>query len=137
MSGSGGRHAFILVDDNRVDLMVTSRMLQFGGLAREGVRTYADPLEALAEMKAGAEGAGGPVIVLLDIQMPRMDGFAFLDEVCRWPEEVRGRYRIYMLSSTLDADDRRRVEEHHCALGLLSKPIDLDRLRAALGETEG
>lgn len=137
MSGAEGRYAFILVDDNRVDLLVTARMLQFGGLAREGVRTYADPLEALAEMKAGAVAAGAPVIVLLDIQMPRMDGFAFLDEVCRWPEEVKGQYRIYMLSSTLDANDRRRVEDHHCALGLLSKPIDLDRLRAALDTQEG
>lgn len=118
---------FILIDDNRLDLMVTGKLLEIAGLAGE-TRRFVDPEEALLALPDLFPDAP-VVIVLLDIQMPRINGFDLLDRLMTWSDHARARFRVLMLSSTLAEEDLLRVEAHPLALGLLCKPLDLEELR--------
>jgi len=130
MNNNLPKYAVILVDDNRLDLLVASRLIELAGLASQ-VTTYPDPKEALRNMLE-AEPSTEQSIVLLDIQMPGLDGFACMDQMLGWPEERRNRYHVYLLSSTLAEQDIQRARAHPLAKGLLSKPLDIGQLKDVL-----
>lgn len=132
MTTNPRKYDIVLVDDNRLDLMVASRLIDLAGLASK-VTTYHDPKDALSQMLT-AEPVAGRIIVLLDIQMPGLDGFAFMDQVLNWPAERRNQYHIYLLSSTLAEQDIQRADAHPLANGLLSKPLDAQHLKELLAE---
>lgn len=118
---------FVHIDDNRLDLMVSGKLLEISGLAG-ALHSFVDPEEAL-RMLPGLFADEPLVLVLLDIQMPKVNGFELLDRMQAWPEEERSRFKVLMLSSTLAEEDVQRVEAHPLALGLLSKPLDISMLR--------
>jgi CheY-like chemotaxis protein len=82
-----------------------------------------DGREALERLRAGR----GPVLMLLDLQMPVMDGDALLAEVSRHPPERP--LRIIVLSANLDVQRRRSYGQVGAAL---NKPVLPDRLHAAV-----
>ena len=82
-----------------------------------------DGREALKRLRAGR----GPVLMLLDLQMPVMDGDALLAEVSRHPPERP--LRIIVLSANRDVQRRRSYGHVGAAL---NKPVLPDRLHAAV-----
>ena len=122
MSG-GGRDvgAHVLVVEDEADLR--SALVEL--LTIWGYRVFAarNGLEALERLRAGQE----PVLMLLDLQMPVMDGDALLDEVSRHPPECR--LRIIVLSANLDVQ-RREAHDHVAAA--FNKPVLAERLHRAV-----
>jgi class 3 adenylate cyclase len=118
---TGARGEILVVDDDPLNRAILQR-----GLEREGhgVATAEDGVEALAAMRAGEID-----LVLLDIVMPRMDGFAVLEEMKGDPA-LRG-IPVIMISAV---DDHKSVircieagaEDH------LPKPFDPVLLRARI-----
>jgi len=75
-----------------------------------------------------------PDLILMDIQMPVMDGYAATTHIRQW-EASSGRARIPIIALTADAFEEDR--QHCFAVGMddfLTKPIALDALRAALNK---
>lgn len=67
-------------------------------------------------------------LVLLDINMPRMDGFEFLDHFHRLPDEHQGPARIFMLSSSPLATDRERALGYERVHDFIIKPLRDDSM---------
>jgi class 3 adenylate cyclase len=118
---SGGRGEILVVDDDPQNRAILRR-----GLEREGhsVATAEDGLEALAAMRAGQVD-----LVLLDIVMPRLDGFGVLDEM-RGDPALRD-IPVIMISAVDDHESVIRcieagAEDH------LPKPFDPVLLRARI-----
>jgi CheY-like chemotaxis protein len=115
----------LVVDDERVvrDLM---RAVLVG--AGHDVLEAHDGEEALACI----EEAPLPDVILLDLMMPRMDGWRFLEEL-----RVRGlrrQTRVVIVSALSDEDTRSRSAQHGVR-NLLAKPFDTDVLLAAVDES--
>jgi two-component system response regulator MprA len=103
----------LVVDDDRSILETMSDLLRGEGYA---VVTAADGLEALAEMTRS------PVaFILLDMRMPRMDGWQFTNAV-----RERG-WRVPIIVMTAASDARRWAQEIH-ADAYIAKPFDVERL---------
>jgi CheY-like chemotaxis protein len=114
----------LLIDDNDADLLYTRIVLERAGLAQ---RVIAE--ESAARALALLEGPEPPPVdlILLDINMPGMDGFDFLQAYMHLPAQRRR--AVVMLTSSPDPDDRQRAEAFDCVKGYLIKPLDLAQAR--------
>jgi CheY-like chemotaxis protein len=111
----------LMVDDNENDLLFTRIALQRSGVDYE-VQAFERARDALALLSARPDH--GIDLILLDINMPVMDGFAFLQAFEALPAGHRARTVVVMLSSSSDPADHGRAAGHACVRGFLSKPLD-------------
>ena len=129
---------FWLVDDNEIDRVVNGRLVE--AAMRASVRKFKDGptfLEALMadsgveenDVRPGSALAEGRLVVLLDILMPGMDGFAVLERMEFLPASAMSGLTVFMLSATLDREDLERAEGHPIVEALLPKPLDVHQLR--------
>jgi CheY-like chemotaxis protein len=64
-----------------------------------------------------------PALVLLDINMPGLNGFDVLDALAGLPDEHRRSTRVVMLTSSLRSEDRERARRSPLVVGYESKPL--------------
>lgn len=69
-----------------------------------------------------------PDIILLDIEMPILDGWAFMEEMARLKPEIKSEIKIYISSSSIAIEDKERAKKNSCILGYMCKPVTLDDL---------
>jgi CheY-like chemotaxis protein len=111
----------MMVDDNDNDLLFTRLTLQRCGVPCEAIAfTHA---QAALDHLRDTPGHGVD-LVLLDINMPVMNGFDFLEAFEQLPPASRQGTVVAMLSSSSDPGDRRRAEGFACVRGYLTKPLD-------------
>ena len=110
-----------MVDDNDNDLLFTRLMLERSGCGFD-VIGFERAAEALAYLRDTP--AHGVSIILLDINMPVMNGFDFLQAFEALEPAARGSTVVLMLSSSSDPADRDRAARHASVRGYLTKPLD-------------
>lgn len=69
-----------------------------------------------------------PDIILLDIEMPILDGWGFMDEIAILKSRINTQIRIYISSSSIAIEDKERAKNNTSILGYLCKPISMDDL---------
>lgn len=122
------KYRFLVVDDNKIDQLVSRQLLKtrFGITDVNQASNGNEALEWLTNHAKDKDCAG--VVVLLDIKMPEMDGFTFLEAFDKLDNEVKNQTQIIMVSSTLDPDDIERAEQHKQVKRLLTKPLPIAEL---------
>ena len=71
-------------------------------------------------------------ILLLDINMPTMSGWEFLDEFDNFSDIIKKQFRIYMLSSSVDPSDIERAKLNPLVADFIEKPLNKDALERIL-----
>jgi CheY-like chemotaxis protein len=123
---------FHLVDDNDIDMAVNNKLLQIADIS-EHIHSYSGAMQFVDEINGHrAEFSEGDHVVLLDIMMPKMNGFECLDELEKMPEEIKSHLKVYMLSSSIDRNDIRRAEGYTLVHKVLEKPLDIYLLKKSL-----
>jgi CheY-like chemotaxis protein len=118
----------MVVDDNQIDLYIAEMVMATTGFA-EKVICVGSAKEALEYLKPLYENPEElPDLIFLDINMPEMTGFDFLNEYQHLPENVRKKCIIMMLTTSLDEDDRTQAERNQFVRKFLNKPLDRDKL---------
>ena len=116
----------MLVDDSEADLLYTQIVLERCGLPIEALAFE----EARQALRALADGSAGHVdVVLLDINMPGMNGFEFLDAYERLSEPQRRGAVVVMLTSSPTPADRERALRYPSVKGYVVKPLDVESAR--------
>lgn len=117
----------MVVDDNDADLVYTEVVLRGRGIARQ-VSCFDTAAAALSRLADG--GQPQVSLVLLDLNMPEMDGFAFLRA---YEGQQRARtVPVVMLTSSPESSDRLRCTAHACVQGYVVKPLSDDDARRLL-----
>ena len=126
-------YKILIIDDNIIDQIVTKKLLQKNLNLTESyaVSSGKDGITWLENSNIGPEDK---LIILLDIKMPEMDGFAFLEEFEKLDKKNSNQIMIFMLSSTLDPKDKTRAENNIFVKKLLSKPLSTEEFSLLLME---
>jgi CheY-like chemotaxis protein len=122
-------HSILLVEDNEDDIDLTLHALNRSHLAND-VIVARDGREALDYLRNARQREGGlPVLVLLDLRLPIIDGLQVLRTI-RATEETRDLPVIIMTSSLDEAD--RLQSQLYGASAFMIKPGDYDQLTSAV-----
>lgn len=113
----------LLIDDSSVDNFINKAILSKEKCISEITIKSSGPdaLEYLEHILEVAESF--PDLIFLDIRMPRMNGFEFLEEYQRFPEKLKVHCKIYILSSSLDPLDAEKSKKYTMVKGHLVKPL--------------
>ena len=118
-----------IIDDDQVYVFGLKKLIEFSNFCKnvmvfangeEGLK-YLTPLVANAEML--------PDVILLDINMPVMDGWEFLEEFIKIKHKLAKNITIYMVSSSIQQSDIDRAKACTEVSDYIVKPIKLDDLK--------
>jgi len=118
----------MIIDDNNVDLYITSRMISKNNFGKN-ILLYTSAEEALRYLKEHRDNkAMLPEVIFVDIYMPLMSGFEFLEEYNKFDASLKNEIRTYIVSSTIDKQDIARSDENKNVVCFQVKPITKDFL---------
>ncbi len=85
-------------------------------------------LQAELALKSIAENAPLPDYIFLDINMPVMDGWEFMDELSQMTNSNFSNLHIHILTSSLDPSDFSKAKLSPLIKGLISKPLEIEKV---------
>lgn len=112
----------LIVDDDKMILYFHKIVVEESGLSTEP-RLLTDGREAL-DYILREDAPGKRYCILLDINMPGMNGWEFLDAVKSLP--VSERIFVVMITSSIDTADRKKAATYAMMFDYLEKPVSLE-----------
>ncbi|MEM6342889.1 MAG: response regulator [Bacteroidota bacterium] len=123
-------YTLALIDDEPIYQLILERLLQ-GCPQRCRMLYYSNGPEALAKLKQNqADPASTPDVILLDLNLPMLNGWDVLAQIEKIP--FASRPKVYILSSSIDPEDKQRAQKHPAVSGFLPKPLYLEDLKGLL-----
>jgi CheY-like chemotaxis protein len=123
----------LLVEDESTFQMIGKILLRSIGLPPENFYSALSGSDAIILLdKLVAEGKALPDIILLDVYMPIMDGFGFLEAYSKKDYPNKDQVTIIGLSSSHDPKDVARMQQYGVAK-YMTKPLEEEKIRAELG----
>jgi response regulator RpfG family c-di-GMP phosphodiesterase len=121
---------FILIDDDPMNNLICKLTIEMT-LGQTDVKAFVDPENGLEYFQNEfATLKDTSALLLLDIHMPNMSGWEFLESFDNLGFEVKDRVRVCILSSSIDDRDKKRSYANKNVLDFLVKPLtDKDILR--------
>lgn len=114
-----GYKTCLLIDDNYIDNFVTRRILESSNFA-EKIIVQQSATEAIDAIR---NGFIKPDVIFLDLRMPLMNGFEFLQEYDKLKDHDKSSTKIFMLSSSLDPVDVKRSGQNKYITQFIHKPL--------------
>lgn len=124
---------FIVVDDDPLNNLICKHIiLKFDQDAQ--IKLFTQPEKALEAIKetfsVGTDNNGS--ILLLDINMPVMNGWEFLEVFETFAKKIHQQITIYILSSSIDHGDMEKADQNPYVKGYYQKPLSFDTIRRML-----
>lgn len=122
-----------VIDDDEIFQFMIVRELK--ALDKDiDIQVYPNGQKAANELRKQNKQDELPNIILLDINMPVMDGWEFLNFYNRFKKNINKDIAIYMVSSSKNPDDIHRAKEILDISGYITKPVNRSELKIILEE---
>lgn len=121
----------LLVDDDNIFNFLNTKLLEASGIVSE-IHTAVNGQEALDLLNNYYTGSSSlPDVILLDLNMPVMDGFSFLEAFQKLKLPKKENVSIIIVTSSEDPKDMARAKQMGIT-GYLTKPLSREKLLRAL-----
>lgn len=123
-----------VIDDDTVDQIAVKRYCKIGQLA-DDVVAFSDAesaIDYLSEFSDSNEDI--PDVIFLDINLPKLDGWDFLEHYSEIAPDLDKDISIYMFSSSISEMDTAKARGSKWVKDYIYKPISLEKLKRVLGE---
>lgn len=116
----------MLIDDNEIDNLINQKMVEAASITdhifiHTGARSAIEFLRNIEKLETADQVL--PDVIFLDIDMPLMDGFQFLDEFEKLMTTTKKKCRIVMLTSSINPQDVNRSKKYSNVKLYLNKPL--------------
>ncbi|MCW3109575.1 MAG: two-component response regulator [Segetibacter sp.] len=118
----------LLVEDDPITIMVCDRIIKMTSFA-EKVKSCENGKIGIDYLSGLNENTPIPAIIFLDINMPVMNGWDFLEEFDKIKSRFKSLPRIYLLSSTVDPEDYKKAKNFSLVQDFISKPLSKEALQ--------
>lgn len=126
-------NSVLLIDDDMATNFISKMLIKKVGIT-EHIETTLNGREALDYLTNSGkyEKSDGifpkPMLILLDINMPVMDGWEFVEAFSKLEENQKENIVIVMLTSSLNPDDKEKASHFSVISGFQNKPLTMERL---------
>lgn len=122
----------MLIDDNEIDNLINQKMIEAATIAENiythtGAKSAIEFLRNMEKLEVAKEVL--PDVIFLDIDMPLMDGFQFLDEFEKLTERTRKMCKIIMLTSSINPQDFNKSKKYQNVKLYLNKPLSNESIQ--------
>ena len=116
-----------LVDDDKIFRLTASKTITTS-LLTDKILQFENGEDALTFLKENASSAGElPDYIFLDINMPYVDGWMFLEDYHNLKSDLKKTITIYMISSSIDPRDMSRAKENADIRDYVIKPVSKEK----------
>lgn len=123
---------YIIIDDDPFSNALCTMILKstLGGI---DTKIFTAPEEALSYIGNEYVKDMQPTVLLLDINMPTLNAWGFLERYEKFDEKIKEQISIYILSSSVDQRDKDKARSSPHVKGFISKPLNRQAVLAVAG----
>ncbi|MEB0261219.1 MULTISPECIES: response regulator [unclassified Mucilaginibacter] len=126
--------SFIVIDENEFDCFIAGKIINFKD-KRADVKAFRNAQLALDFLRITPEKTDkNPTVIFLDLQMPIMNGYQFVNEFENLPSEIQNGYRIIVLSATRNVSDISRILNYPSVQSILEKPLTKEKINEVFNQ---
>lgn len=133
MSITSKNKCILLVDDDNICNFITKKLIEKLGY-KNTIGIVENGKSALSFLEKTIKDLKNPMpqLILLDINMPEMDGWKFIEGFEKLPDEHINSVNIVMLTSSISPYDIKKAESTACIAEFITKPVSLETMKAIL-----
>jgi CheY-like chemotaxis protein len=122
--------SILLVDDDEINNFISIKLIKkaVDNTAISACLNGRFAIEELVEIQKH-DPSLLPDFILLDINMPIMNGWEFLDEYKRLNIDPQGKSKIYIISSSVFSNDINKARSYPLVKNFISKPLSVDKIK--------
>jgi CheY-like chemotaxis protein len=113
---------FIIIDNDPVNNLLCTLSIRDVQDAAE-IKNFNSPVNGFKYLAAEYADTNNPTVLLLDINMPTWSGWDFLDNFEKLDDKIKKQIKIYILSSSIDVNDKHRARENKNVVDYVEKPL--------------
>jgi CheY-like chemotaxis protein len=125
-------NSVLLIDDNTLDNFINETVMKSVGFS-QNIHTYTSAISALNFLKIlNGSGHEYPQVIFIDINMPLMNGFEFIQKLKTMPDTALQKAKLVILTSSVNEEDKETAKNISTEIAFISKPLSKEKLECFL-----